>query len=327
MDNRWARGYVSGPSLYREIASPRGPGWGPLGLRGLASAANRRDAGLGGRSGKGCTTTPRRGNGWRNAQLDEPHPSRASRVLIVDDHAMFRQGLRALLEDCGEVIVVGEAASGLEALERARDLCPDVVLMDIQMPGLDGLDATQRIRQELAGVQVVIVTAHVGDPSKVYEAIKAGAIGYVSKMSDVEDLVKAVKLAAEGKASIATASLTSLVGYLASSPEAKAAAAEGCETEKLSQREREVLELVAQGLTNREISERLVISESTVRSHLHHLLGKLGLSNRVQAVAFALAKGQAIFVIALSWAATVWQQLSDSGFWSLLGPGSGLTGS
>ncbi len=209
-----------------------------------------------------------------------------SRLLIADDHAMFRQGLRALLEDAPDLAVVGEAENGLDAIQKARELRPDIVLMDIQMPVCGGLEALAVLHQELPSVKVIVLTVHGNDADLVYRAVKAGAVGYVPKLSDIEDLVKTIRLVASGQAAIAPKSLTSLVAFLSTAQEGSAESTGP--VEKLSGREQEVLELVAQGKSNREIGQTLSISESTVRSHLHNILGKLDLGNRVQAATFAL---------------------------------------
>ncbi len=203
------------------------------------------------------------------------------KVLIADDHAMFRQGLRAFLEDSDALMVVGEAANGIEAVEKARELSPDVVVLDIQMPLCDGLQAAQTIKQDSPQTRVVILSGNGNDSEMMYRAIKAGAIGFMSKTCEIEDLIQAVKLAAEGQASFNTSSLMSLIDFIRRADGVPREKAEPIES--LSEREQEVLHLVAQGLSNREISRSLYISESTVHSHLHNILGKLNLSSRVQA--------------------------------------------
>jgi DNA-binding NarL/FixJ family response regulator len=208
------------------------------------------------------------------------------RVLIADDHAMFREGLRAVLERQSDLRVVGEAGDGLEAIERVRLLHPDVILMDHQMPRLDGVQATARIREFLPEARIIILDVHGDDPKLMYQAIRTGAMGYVPKTSTSDDLINAIRLVAQGHAALPAPSLTRLVDYIVSS------SGEAPSTERvrdgLSDREQEVLNLVAEGKSNREIADSLYISESTVRSHLHNILSKLNLANRVQAAAFAL---------------------------------------
>ncbi|HZW33418.1 MAG TPA: response regulator transcription factor [Isosphaeraceae bacterium] len=212
------------------------------------------------------------------------------RVMIVDAHTMVRQGLRALLSGYPDLVVVGEAVDGASALARARQLQPDVILLDIQLPDGEGTETVAALHQQVPASRIIILTAATDDPDLVYRAIRAGALGFISKDGDVEELVKAIRAVGEGQAVLVPQSLTSLVAFITRAP---APAEEApCLTERLSAREQEVLELVAQGCTNREIAERLVVSESTVRSHLHNILDKLQLSNRVQAATFALRQMQ-----------------------------------
>ncbi len=210
------------------------------------------------------------------------------RLLIVDDHKMVRQGLRALLGDCSDFVVVGEAEDGAEALTRARQLRPDVILMDLRMPGVDGLQATANIRRELPEVKIVVLTVHGDDSELVFRALKAGAVGYVPKIGDIEEVMRAIRAVVQGQAFVAPPSLTSLVKLIVKTSETPPTNGKEQASEQLSAREREILELVAQGHSNREIAERLYVSESTVRSHLHNILSKLQLQNRVQAAAYVL---------------------------------------
>lgn len=212
--------------------------------------------------------------------------SRTHRVLIADDHALFRQGIHALLRDHPDLQVVGEASSGAEALEKSRQLQPHVVLIDAELPSTDGMQATRQIKAEIQDIRVIILSVKDDCPELVYSAIKAGALGFVTKTSEIGDLISAIRSVANGQASIATGSLTSLVTVLGNSDLAERHA--DSPEEALTEREQEVLELVTQGHSNREIASLLFISESTVRSHLHNILDKLHLSNRVQAATYAL---------------------------------------
>jgi len=210
---------------------------------------------------------------------------RTHRLLLVDSRVMFRQGLRALLERVDDLIVVGEASDCAEAIELARELQPEVILLDIHVPGCDIVQTTATIGREFPDTKIVILTGDSNDPNLVYQAIRAGARGYVSQDSQIDDLVEAIHLVAQGQAVLAPQSLTSLVDLITHpkmQPECDRIA------DRLTTRENEVLELVSKGITNREIARRLFVSESTVRSHIHNILDKLQLSNRVQAAAFVL---------------------------------------
>ncbi len=218
-------------------------------------------------------------------------PMNPCRLIIVDAHTMVRQGLRALLADFRDLHVVGDASNGQSALAQARTLQPDIILLDIQMPDEDGLEIAAALHEEIPSARLIILTAAAPPPDLVYRAIRAGALGFISKDGDIEELVKTIRSVAQGQAVLFPSSLTSLVTFLTQAPEPAHEPAPV--TERLSEREQEVLELVAQGNTNREIAEKLVVAESTVRSHLHNILDKLQLNNRVQAATFVLRQKQA----------------------------------
>lgn len=209
------------------------------------------------------------------------------RVLLVDDHVLFRKGLMALLGSQSDFSVVGEAENGLEALEQARSLMPDLILMDIGMPVCDGLDATRRILAELPYVKIVVLTVAEDDHS-LFEAIKSGAQGYLLKKLEPDQLFERLRGVSRGEAPISRFMAGKLIREF--SRLAGQAAAER-ETQQLTDREREVLQLVAQGLTNKEIADQLVIAENTVKNHLKNILAKLHLENRVQAAAYAVQQG------------------------------------
>jgi DNA-binding NarL/FixJ family response regulator len=210
-----------------------------------------------------------------------------ARVLIADDQALVRAGFRKLLEASG-IDVVGEAADGREAVDQARRLRPSIVLMDIRMPRLDGIEATRRLTADGDGVRVLILTTF-GLDDYVYEALRAGASGFMLKDAPPEELLAAIEVVARGDALIAPAVTRSVIEEFvrrAPSPSSPAPVFDA-----LTEREREVLELLARGLSNAEIAERLVVSGGTVKTHVAHVLAKLGLRDRVQAVILAYESG------------------------------------
>ena len=212
------------------------------------------------------------------------------RVLLADDHALFRDGLRSLLEARG-VEVVGEARNGREAIDQTRQLNPEVVLMDLHMPELDGLAATRLISAEQPEVKVVILTASEED-THLFEAIKSGAQGYLFKNLAAEELFQLLEGVARGEPALTPALARKLLGEFARPAVAVPTphALEGLAA--LTEREREVLDLLVQGITsNRELAERLVITENTVKYHFRNILDKLHVQNRAQVVAFAVRHG------------------------------------
>ena len=213
------------------------------------------------------------------------------RVLIADDHALFRDGLRSLLEARG-VDVVGEAANGRDVVDEVRRLRPDIVLMDLTMPALDGLAATRLISAEQPHVKVVILTASEEDVD-LFEAIKSGAQGYLFKNLASDELLRLLEGVARGEpAQTPAVARKLLVEFAHAAPPAPArpAALEGLDA--LTERERDVLDLLVQGITsNRELAERLVITENTVKYHFRNILDKLHVRNRAQVVAFAARHG------------------------------------
>jgi DNA-binding NarL/FixJ family response regulator len=209
------------------------------------------------------------------------------RVLIADDHPLFRDGLRSLLEARG-IEVVGEARNGREAVERVRRLDPDVVLMDLSMPEVNGLAATRLISAAVPNVKVVILTASEDD-ADLFEAIKSGAQGYLFKNLDSNELFRLLEGVARGEPALTPGLARKLLGEFARPAPAPRAPADRAE---LTDREREVLDLLVQGITtNRELAERLVVSENTVKYHLRNILDKLHLQNRAQVVAYAVRQG------------------------------------
>ncbi len=209
------------------------------------------------------------------------------RVMLVDDHALFRKGVANLLREEPGFEVIGEAADGREALARASELMPDVILMDIYMPRCDGLEATRLIKARLPYVRIVMLTISERDHN-LFEAIKAGALGYLVKKIEPKDLYAKLRLAARGEAPLTPTMAAKLVDEFARVAREGEA---GQAREDLTFREREVLDFVARGATNKEIGAALRISENTVRNHLRNILEKLHLQNRVQVAAYAVREG------------------------------------
>jgi DNA-binding NarL/FixJ family response regulator len=208
-----------------------------------------------------------------------------TRVLIVDDQPLLRAGFKSVLEASGQVDVVGEAATGVEAIEQARRLDPDVVLMDVRMPDMDGIQATRRMPQ-----QKVLILTTFGLDEYIIEALRAGASGFLLKDAPVEDLLSAVRAVAAGDAQLSPAVTKRLLDQVARRLPAAVDHDEAL-LEELTARERDVLRLLAVGMSNAEIGEALVVSEATVKTHVSSVLGKLGLRDRVQAVIYAYENG------------------------------------
>ena len=203
-------------------------------------------------------------------------------LLIVDDHPVVRDGLRGMFESAPGFRVLGEAANGVEAVERAAALDPDVILMDLRMPGGGGVDAIRELTRRAARAKVLVLTTYDTD-SDTLPAIEAGATGYLLKDAPRDELFTAVRAAAQGRTVLSPAVASRLVSAV------RAPQAPG--NEPLSAREREVLALVAKGTSNRDIARELFISEATVKTHLTHLYGKLGVKDRAAAVATAYDRG------------------------------------
>lgn len=208
------------------------------------------------------------------------------RVVLADDQAMVRAGLRLILESQPDMVVVGEAADGEEVLRVAKQQRPDLVLMDIRMPRMDGIEATARLIAEQPAPRVLVVTTFDAD-QYVYEALRAGASGFILKDSSPEQLVAAVRLMAAGDALLAPAGTRRLIESRARPGREVDQALVGA----LTERERQVLTLMARGLDNGEIASQLVLSEATVRTHVGHILAKLEARSRVQAVVIAYESG------------------------------------
>jgi NarL family two-component system response regulator LiaR len=201
------------------------------------------------------------------------------RIMLVDDHAVVRSGLGAFLSVNPELELVGEAENGEQAVARANLLKPDVILMDLMMPVMDGVAATAAIKKQNPRIQIVALTSFQED-ELVQNALKAGAVGYLMKNVSARELAAAIKAAKEGKITLSPEAAQALVR----------ASQQAHETEILTEREREVLKLMVEGLNNAEIAERLVVSLSTVKYHISNILMKLGVDNRVAAVTTAIQK-------------------------------------
>ena len=202
------------------------------------------------------------------------------RVLIVDDHRMVREGLRVFLGHDPELVIVGEAADGVEAVEEALHLRPDVVLMDLHLPGMDGISATRLIRRNAAQTKVIILTG-IPNSARVFEAMRAGASGFLLKDAEAGEVCSAIRAAVAGQVHLCPQASASLLREARLSEETKV----------LSGREAEVLRLLARGYSNKEIARDLHIGEETVRTHVRRIMAKLGVRRRTQAILVAMRLG------------------------------------
>jgi NarL family two-component system response regulator LiaR len=216
--------------------------------------------------------------------MKEPSVGVLIGVLVVDDHLVVRKGVRALLMDAQSITVVGEAADGLEAVTEARRLRPQVILMDLKLPHLDGVEAIRTILAEQPDVGVVVLTGAEAD-EQVLAAVEAGALGYLAKTAERESFLQAIERVARGELWLPPRLTRKLLGHLKPRPSVTA--------EPLTGRESSVLNLLAKGRTNQQIANELSIAEATVRTHVSHILDKLGASNRVEAALHALRAGVA----------------------------------
>lgn len=208
------------------------------------------------------------------------------RILLADDQTLLRQGLAVILNSEEDLTVVGEAANGLEAVELARKLAPDVVLMDVQMPVMDGVEATARIHGLLPRCRVIILTTFDHEPY-VRDSLRSGAVGYLLKDTPAGEMVRAIRAVFRGQALLQSTSAARILSGLARGRSGE----EQEMREGLTERETEVLRLVARGMKNEEIARELCIGEGTVKTHLRNIFAKLGLEDRCQAVVYAYEKG------------------------------------
>lgn len=202
------------------------------------------------------------------------------RVLLVDDHTVVRQGLRMFLSLDAELTIVGEAVNGADALQKAHDLQPDVILMDLMMPVMDGITAIGILRRDLPDIEIIALTSVLEDTS-VFNAMRAGATGYLLKDTEAEELCRAIKAAAAGQVQLSPQAAARLLREVPA-PDSP---------EQLTERETDVLRLLAQGLANKEIAAALGIGEKTVKTHVSNILGKLGVVSRTQAALYAARIG------------------------------------
>ncbi|MFQ5875590.1 MAG: response regulator [Dehalococcoidia bacterium] len=209
------------------------------------------------------------------------------RVLLADDHTLFRKGIRTILENIHDVEVAGEAANGQEAVAQARELVPDVILMDIQMPKINGIEATRNILQENPHIGVILVTMF-DDPESVFSGMRAGARGYVLKEAEPEELHRAIGAANRGEVILCPIIAQKVLQQFGKEPKPQQ---RELPYEELTQRELEVLRLAADGLNNKEIAGKLGISEKTAKNHIANIFSKLQVNDRTQAILYALRQG------------------------------------
>ena len=219
------------------------------------------------------------------------------KVLLADDHPVVREGLRTMLSTAADIEVVAEACDGLEAIEKVNESCPDVVLMDLRMPNLDGLEATRRIKSQSSSPAIIILTICDND-AYIVDAVRAGAVGYLLKDASRDLLIHAIHAATSGgmlvKTSLLREAMLNLAGAAAAGqPKGKGTSADAAKLEELTRREREVLRLVVLGRSNKEIGQELSISEDTAKKHVQTIMLKLGVSDRTQAAVKAVRAGMA----------------------------------
>ena len=209
----------------------------------------------------------------------------AINILIVDDHTLFRIGIRKMLEAEADMCVVGEAATGREALEQARQLMPDVILMDVKMPDMDGIEATRRLCREMPHVGVIFCTMFQDDEF-VFAGLQAGGRGYILKDADPETMLRAIRAVAHGESLLGSTIAQKVMRQFSALPDKQTAL-----VDDLTPRELEVLTLIAEGLPNKQIAQELTISEKTVKNHINNIFSKLHVYDRSQAMLYAIRQG------------------------------------
>jgi len=212
------------------------------------------------------------------------------RLLIADDHRLFREGVKALLGTAGDIQIVGEAEDGAAAVQACQQLAPDVVLMDINMPGLNGIQATQQVLAHSPGTGVIMLTM-LEDDASVFAAMRAGARGYILKGASPDEMLSVIRSVAEGQALFGPAIATRLVNFFQELHYTPTPSLPQSPFPELTERELEVLHLIAQGFSNQEIARKLVISPKTVRNHINHIFHKLGVQERSEAIVLAREHG------------------------------------
>jgi DNA-binding NarL/FixJ family response regulator len=218
--------------------------------------------------------------------VGERKSDQALRVLIVDDHALFRRGLQMVLKQEEDIDVVGEAGDGTEAVQRAQELMPDVILMDVRMPRRSGIEATQQIKDLMPHVKILMLTIS-DEEADLYDAIKAGASGYLLKEISIDEVADAIRSVWQGQSRISPSMASKLLTEFAAMSK-RADERQQLPAPRLTEREMGVLKLVAQGLNNRDIAKELFISENTVKNHIRNILEKLHLHSRMEAVVYAV---------------------------------------
>jgi DNA-binding NarL/FixJ family response regulator len=220
------------------------------------------------------------------ARTGKQTADQALRVLIVDDHALFRRGLQMVLKQEPDIDVVGEAEDGHEAVQKAEELMPDVILMDVRMPKRSGIEATRQVKERLPHVKILMLTIS-DEEGDLYDAIKAGASGYLLKEISIDEVADAIRAVWAGQSKITPSMATKLLAEFAAMSK-RAEETRQLPAPRLTEREMEVLRLVAQGLNNRDIAKDLFISENTVKNHIRNILEKLHLHSRMEAVVYAV---------------------------------------